>query len=122
MILIYMQFLLLASVFYICSLMVYFIIRLCTDSYWYVLATKLLLTNGHAFKGSFIGYSPSGVPLYNIYNAGVKQTSHSITSVLKNGLKQILNESDSRKIFFFLCINLVSALELVYIFCFTYTQ
>lgn len=57
--------------------------------------------------GSFIGYSPSGQPLYSFNTDAFARTSHSIATVMKNGLRQILEESDSRKIFYFLCINLV---------------
>ena len=68
----------------------------------------MLLSTGRAAKGSFIGYSPTGIPLYSFSGDALRQTSHSVLGVLKGGLKQILEESDSRKIFYFLCINLVS--------------
>ena len=58
--------------------------------------------------GSFIGYSPSGLPLYSFTGDAISKTSHSVAIILKNGLKQIYEESDSRRIFYFLCINLVS--------------
>ena len=59
-------------------------------------------------KGSFVGYSPGGLPLYNFTGERLHKTSSSVLTFLKNGLRQILEESDSRKIFYFLCINLVS--------------
>lgn len=63
-------------------------------------------------KGSFIGYSPAGLPLYSFTGEALQRTSHSVVIVLKNGLRQILEESDSRRIFYFLCINLVRLLYL----------
>ena len=63
-------------------------------------------------KGSFVGYSSGGLPLYNFTGERFQKTSHSVAVVLKSGLRQILEDSDSRKIFYFLCINLVSVLKL----------
>lgn len=81
----------------------------------FVLATRMLLSLGRQAKGSFIGYSPTGVPLYSFSSDALKQTSHSLIGVLKGGLKHILEESDSRKIFYFLCINLCfTFVELIY--------
>lgn len=72
-------------------------------------ATSMLGWPGRGSKaGSFIGYSSSGQPLYSFNTDAFARTSHSIATVMKNGLRQILEESDSRKIFYFLCINLVS--------------
>lgn len=72
-------------------------------------ATSMLGWPGRSSKaGSFIGYSSSGQPLYSFNTDAFARTSHSIATVMKNGLRQILEESDSRKIFYFLCINLVS--------------
>lgn len=72
-------------------------------------ATRMLLHVGRTAKGSFIGYSPTGIPLYSFSSDALHRGSHSLMLVLKNGLRQILEESDSRKIFYFLCINLVRA-------------
>jgi zinc transporter 5/7 len=44
--------------------------------------------------GSFIGYSPSGLPLYSFTGDAISKTSHSVAIILKNGLKQIYEESD----------------------------
>ena len=66
----------------------------------------MLLSRGRATKGNFIGYNPAGLPLYSISSEAFQKTSQSILSVLKNGLRQILEDADSRKIFYFLCINL----------------
>lgn len=78
----------------------------------FMLATRMLLSAGRAAKGSFIGYSPTGIPLYSFSSDALHRTSHSLMMVLKGGLRQILEESDSRKIFYFLCINL----------CFTFVE
>ena len=70
-------------------------------------AVHILTSPGRGSKGSFIGYSPAGLPLYSFTQEALQRTSHSVFKVAKNGLKQILEESDSRKIFYFLCLNLV---------------
>ena len=70
--------------------------------------TRLLLAPSRGARGSFIGYSPAGLPLYSIAGDALQRTTHTVFMVLKNGLRQILEESDSRKIFYFLCINLVN--------------
>lgn len=78
------------------------LIRICSHA-----ATRMLVSTGRAAKGSFIGYSPTGIPLYSFSGDALMHSSHSLMAVLKGGLKHILEESDSRKIFYFLCINLV---------------
>ncbi|XP_059155372.1 proton-coupled zinc antiporter SLC30A5-like isoform X2 [Physella acuta] len=78
----------------------------------FLLATRMVMARGRAAKGSFIGYNPAGLPLYSISSEALQKTSQSIISVLKSGLRQILEDGDSRKIFYFLCINL----------CFTFVE
>ncbi|PVD20114.1 hypothetical protein C0Q70_20608 [Pomacea canaliculata] len=81
----------------------------------FILAARMLLSAGRAAKGSFIGYSPAGIPLYSFSSDAFHKTSHSLMLVLRNGLRQILEESDSRKIFYFLCVNLgFTFVELLY--------
>ncbi|KAL3866115.1 hypothetical protein ACJMK2_043447 [Sinanodonta woodiana] len=81
----------------------------------FILATSILVGPARNTKGSFIGFSSAGMPLYSFTGEALQRTSHSIATVLKNGLKQILEDSDSRKIFYFLCINLgFTFVELVY--------
>ena len=67
-----------------------------------------------------VGYSSGGLPLYNFTGDAIQRTSQSMLIIIKNGLRQILDESDSRKIFYFLCINLVcdiySCLSFILIF------
>ncbi|KAK3097668.1 hypothetical protein FSP39_011932 [Pinctada imbricata] len=82
----------------------------------YILATNMLAWPSKGSKGgSFIGYSASGQPLYSFTGDALSKTSHSLATVLQNGLKQILADSNSRRIFYFLCINLIfTFVELVY--------
>ncbi|XP_048255901.1 zinc transporter 5-like [Haliotis rufescens] len=80
-----------------------------------ILGTWLLVSPSRSAKGSFIGYSPSGLPLYSFAGEAFHRTSQSAFIILKNGLRQILEESNSRKIFYFLCINLMfTFVELLY--------
>ncbi|XP_012871276.1 PREDICTED: zinc transporter 5 [Dipodomys ordii] len=66
-------------------------------------------------KGTFIGYSPEGTPLYNFMGDAFQHSSQSIPRFIKESLKQILEESDSRQIFYFLCLNLLfTFVELFY--------
>lgn len=57
-------------------------------------------------RGSFIGYSATGLPLYNFTNSALHQTSRSILMQASSFLKQILIDHNSRRIFHFLCLNL----------------
>lgn len=58
--------------------------------------------------GSLVGYSAAGPPLYSFAGDTLQRTSQSVIVLARSGLRQILDESDSRRIFYFLCINLVS--------------
>ncbi|XP_050401353.1 proton-coupled zinc antiporter SLC30A5 [Patella vulgata] len=81
----------------------------------FMFATRLLVSQSKSTRGSFIGYSPAGVPLYTFAGDALHRTSQSVLIVMKNGLRQILEESDSRRIFYFLCINLgFTFVELTY--------
>lgn len=62
-------------------------------------------TKGGA-RGSFIGYSAAGLPLYNFTNSTLHQTSRSALLQASSFLKQILADHNSRRIFYFLCLNL----------------
>lgn len=57
--------------------------------------------------GTLVGYSPEGTPLYNFMGDALQHTSQSLPRFIKESLKQILEEYDSRQIFYFLCLNLV---------------
>ncbi|KAJ7412855.1 solute carrier family 30 member 5 [Willisornis vidua] len=66
-------------------------------------------------KGTLIGYSPEGTPLYNFMGDALQQSSQSLPRFIKESLKQILEEYDSRQIFYFLCLNLAfTFVELFY--------
>ncbi|XP_048875794.1 zinc transporter 5 [Brienomyrus brachyistius] len=66
-------------------------------------------------KGTLVGYSPEGTPLYNFMGDAFQQTSQSLPRFIKDCLKQILEEYDSRQIFYFLCLNLAfTFVELFY--------
>ncbi|CAF1119640.1 unnamed protein product [Rotaria sp. Silwood1] len=74
-------------------------------------ATDLLISPIKQRSGAFIGYNQEGVPLFNL----TQQRSQSLLLILKSSLRDILAESDSRKIFYFLCINLMfTFVELLY--------
>lgn len=82
----------------------------------FMFATNILSTpiRGGS-RGSFIGYSAAGLPLYSFTGDTLHRTSHSMMLIAKNGLRQILEESDSRRIFYFLCVNLsFTFVELAY--------
>ncbi|XP_002127955.2 proton-coupled zinc antiporter SLC30A5-like [Ciona intestinalis] len=58
-------------------------------------------------KGSFIGYSAEGLPLYRFAGDVLNRASKTSFGTLVNGfLRRVLEEKDSRHIFYFLCINL----------------
>ncbi|XP_013399446.1 zinc transporter 5 [Lingula anatina] len=81
----------------------------------FMFSSHVLTNPNKGSKGSLVGYSAGGLPLYNMAEEAFQRTSHSVALVLKNGLKQILEESDSRRIFYFLCMNLFfTFVELVY--------
>ena len=60
-------------------------------------------------KGNFVGYSKGGLPLYSFSGPG-GTLPRSPASVIRYYLRQILEASDSRNIFFYLCLNLVRSL------------
>ena len=52
-------------------------------------------------KGNLIGYTTGGLPIYNY------QTPQSVLNTVQSLLRQIVEQSESRQIFYFLCLNLV---------------
>ena len=70
----------------------------------FIFATDLLLTPVKQSFGGFIGYGQDGSPIFNAPH----QKSQSLMFIFRSSLRDILAESDSRNIFYFLCINLVS--------------
>ncbi|KAI6178561.1 hypothetical protein M3Y98_00514000 [Aphelenchoides besseyi] len=57
--------------------------------------------------GVFVGTSESGNPLYTYGEAFLQKTSKSVLSFCSETLKEILANSDSRRIFWYLCVNLM---------------
>jgi zinc transporter 5/7 len=70
----------------------------------FIFATDLLTSQIKQRSGAFIGYGQDGAPVFNLTH----QRSQSLLLILRSSLRDILAESDSRRIFYFLCINLVS--------------
>uniref|UniRef100_A0A8C5JYL2 Zinc transporter n=1 Tax=Jaculus jaculus TaxID=51337 RepID=A0A8C5JYL2_JACJA len=83
---------------------------------FFILAANILSSpSKRGQKGTLIGYSPGGTPLYNFMGDAFQHSSQSIPRFIKESLKQILEESDSRQIFYFLCLNLLfTFVELFY--------
>ncbi|XP_038077862.1 zinc transporter 5-like [Patiria miniata] len=83
----------------------------------FILATRILgfPIPKQNTKGSLVGYTAGGLPLYNFTGDALHRTSQSIMTISKNILRQILEEYDSRQIFYYLCINLAfTFIELAY--------
>ncbi|XP_071844901.1 proton-coupled zinc antiporter SLC30A5-like isoform X2 [Apostichopus japonicus] len=83
----------------------------------FLLATRILgqPAERQGSAGSFVGYTRAGRPLYNITGDALQKTSQSLMALSKNILRQILEEYDSRQIFYFLCINMAfTFVELIY--------
>jgi len=74
-----------------------------------VLATGILTsrTKDTVGRGSFVGYSSAGLPLYSFAEEQAQRT-HSAVMLVKGLLSHILENGDSRNIFYFLLLNLVS--------------
>nr|XP_033785751.1 zinc transporter 5 isoform X1 [Geotrypetes seraphini] len=83
---------------------------------FFIMSANILSSSsrrGH--KGTLVGYSPEGTPLYNFMGDALQRNSPSLPRFIKESLKQILEESDSRHIFYFLCLNLAfTFVELFY--------
>ncbi|CAF4161617.1 unnamed protein product [Adineta steineri] len=77
----------------------------------FVFATDLLSKPVQQRSGAFIGYSQDGMPVFNV----TQQKPQSLLFIIRTSLREILAETDSRKIFYFLCINLMfTFVELLY--------
>ncbi|XP_067838738.1 proton-coupled zinc antiporter SLC30A5 [Heptranchias perlo] len=83
---------------------------------FFILAASILSSpSKKGQKGTLVGYSPEGTPLYNFMGDALQHTSQSLPRFIKESLKQILEEYDSRQIFYFLCLNLAfTFVELFY--------
>lgn len=72
-----------------------------------ILASLSLTSSGRTgAKGSFVGYSAGGLPLYNFTNSSLHQTSRSFFILVSSIMNKVLEDHNSRKIFYFLCLNL----------------
>ncbi|KAE9421753.1 hypothetical protein Angca_007226, partial [Angiostrongylus cantonensis] len=74
----------------------------------FILAS-ISLTSSNAPKyrgGELIGMSDTGLPLFAYKEAFLQRTSRSLFLFIKDTLQEILANSDSRRIFWFLCVNL----------------
>ncbi|XP_037548237.1 zinc transporter 5 [Nematolebias whitei] len=83
---------------------------------FFVMSSSILASpSRRGQKGTLVGYSPEGTPLYNFMGDALQHTSQSLPRFIKDSLKQILEEYDSRQIFYFLCLNLAfTFVELFY--------
>lgn len=79
-------------------------------AFFFVLATRLLSRpSPRMTKGNLIGYTTGGLPIYNF------QTPQSVLTTVQSLLRQIVEQSESRQIFYFLCLNLLfTGIELLY--------
>jgi solute carrier family 30 (zinc transporter), member 5/7 len=73
-----------------------------------IISATLSLTSDskQSGKGSLIGYSDLGLPLYSFKNSVLHQTSKSFLNLGSAIFKQMLTNPNSRKIFYFLCVNM----------------
>ncbi|KAM3940050.1 proton-coupled zinc antiporter SLC30A5 [Leptodactylus fuscus] len=77
------------------------------SSIFFLLSANILASvSRKGQKGTLVGYSPEGTPLYTFMGDALHSTSPSMPRFIKDSLKQILEEHDSRQIFYFLCLNL----------------
>uniref|UniRef100_A0A671QNK3 Zinc transporter n=1 Tax=Sinocyclocheilus anshuiensis TaxID=1608454 RepID=A0A671QNK3_9TELE len=82
---------------------------------FFIMGNILSAPSSKGQKGTLVGYSPEGTPLYNFMGDALQHTSQSLPRFIKESLKQILEEYDSRQIFYFLCLNLAfTFVELFY--------
>uniref|UniRef100_A0A7N8Y7Z5 Zinc transporter n=1 Tax=Mastacembelus armatus TaxID=205130 RepID=A0A7N8Y7Z5_9TELE len=86
------------------------------SSIFFIMSSSILSSpSKKGQKGTLVGYSPEGTPLYNFMGDALQHTSQSLPRFIKDSLKQILEEYDSRQIFYFLCLNLAfTFVELFY--------
>lgn len=105
--------------FFIQILVILFILQ--SLNLLYYLVISMLGWLGRSSKaGSFIGYLLFGQFLYSFNIDVFARILYFIVIVMKNGLRQILEELDFRKIFYFLCINLVGFFFFVVYYIFMY--
>ena len=70
---------------------------------FYIIATPILTSSvSRSSQSTLIGYSASGLPLYT------SQTTPTVSHLVRAGLSKMMESPDSRRIFYFLLLNLVS--------------
>ncbi|XP_067935108.1 proton-coupled zinc antiporter SLC30A5-like [Watersipora subatra] len=80
-----------------------------------IIATTTLTSSNKQSRGSIVGYSSAGQPLYSFPEEHTHKSGHSTFSVIRSGVRQVLEERDSRSIFYFLLLNLsFTFVELTY--------
>lgn len=66
-------------------------------------------------KANFIGYSSLGLPLYTRAGEHLSRTGHSVMALTRSLLQQVMADVGSRRIFYFLLLNLLfTGVELLY--------
>jgi hypothetical protein len=87
-----------------------FKIATCSSYLHFPVAVLNLTGNGGRWqtstRGIFVGYSAAGLPLYNVSSEYLHEAGQSIARMSKDILKQIVTDSDSRLLFYFLILNL----------------
>ena len=80
----------------------------------YLVAVSILTSSSSRNSGSngnFVGYSSTGMPMYSFADEHMQKSAHSLLPMLKSGMRQILEDKNSRSIFYFLLLNLVSGIQ-----------
>lgn len=52
-------------------------------------------------RGTLLGYAPDGLPLYHLNLS----TGKSLLQTIKHALRSVMENNDSRQIFYFICLN-----------------
>ena len=74
---------------------------------FFLLATATLTRpNPRSSSYSFVGYSSAGLPLYSAHRSAELSYS-ALLSLVRGGVRKIMSDRNSRRIFYFLLLNLV---------------
>lgn len=79
--------------------------------FFLVATVTLSHPTGRSSSYSLVGYSSAGLPLYSTHRSSSQLTYASILSTVREGLTQIMADSNSRRIFYFLLLNLVGVVS-----------
>lgn len=82
-------------------------------------ATYLLTTRAETRSGKFVGYDENGLPHWKEQCTSGSSMSvgglPSLANAVKRGFKQVVDDAESRQMFYFLCLNLTfTGVEFVY--------